>query len=139
MNASIGDWIQWKPTEEVGKVIAFRDDEGVRKMLVRKKNGYEIEIPDNPNDYDIMLNGPKLNTAKPTPPNQVAVVDSSEGKINKPSGVRIGDWIKIKNYNTSCKVIKIDKFASAFTKLIVEFKDGRQDWIINNPDLYTIE
>ena len=139
VNASIGDWIQWKPTEEVGKVIAFRDDESVRKMLVRKKNGYEIEIPDNPNDYDIMLNGPKLNTANPTPPNQVAVVDSSEGKTNKPSGVRIGDWIKIKNYNTSCKVIKIDKFASAFTKLIVEFKDGRQDWIINNPDLYTIE
>ena len=52
--------------------------------------------------------------------------------------VKIGDRIKIKNYNACCRVIRIENFAASFTKLIVEFDDGRQDWIIDNPDLYTI-
>lgn len=52
--------------------------------------------------------------------------------------VRIGDRIKIKNYNASCRVIRIENFAASFKKLIVEFDDGREDWIIDNPDLYTI-
>lgn len=52
--------------------------------------------------------------------------------------VRVGDRIKIKNYNASCRVIRIENFAASFKKLIVEFDDGRQDWIIDNPDVYTI-
>lgn len=137
VNASLSDWIQWKPTEEVGKVIAFRDDEGVRKMLVRKKNGYEIEIPDNPNDYDILLNKQEGSTqiSVAVPQNAINYDNIVRSRIG---GVYVGTWIKTQYFIDKCKVIRIESIGPTLEKLIVEFKDGRQDWVIDNPDIYRI-
>lgn len=129
--AVIGCWIQWKPTGELGKVTSFFKDGPIRKMVIRNVKGEEKEVYDNPSSYDVIFD--RGDSRAPDVEVQEANIQSSTN--NK---VRVGDRIKIKNYNTSCKVVRIEGFAASFTKLIVEFDDGRQDWIINNPDLYTI-
>ena len=143
VKASIGDWILWKPTEEVGKVIAFRDDElGIRKMLVRKKNGYEIEILDHPRDYDIIIDKQKVAIYEATTPPKTEVNLYKESNINieksRIGGVKVGDWLKSKLYMEKCKVIRIESIGPTLEKLIVAFKDGHQDWIIDNPEMYRI-
>ncbi len=134
--AVIGCWIQWKPTGEIGKVTSFFKDGQVRKMIIRTKSGKEKEVYDNPINYDVIFD--RGDSGAPDAPSSHVDdkgINIQSGTRNK---VRVGDRIKIKNYNTSCKVVRIEGFAASFMKLIVEFDDGRQDWIINNPDLYTI-
>lgn len=138
--AVIGCWIQWKPTGEIGKVTSFFREGQVRKMIIRTKSGIEKVVYDNPSAYDVVFDrgdsrAPDISSSNTSPSvreNESSLHDKTKKKI------RVGDRIKIKNYNTSCKVIRIERFAASFTKLIVEFDDGRQDWILNNPDLFTI-
>lgn len=134
--AVIGCWIKWKPTGDIGKVISFFRDGQVRKMIIRTQSGDEKELYDNPSAYDVIFG---RGAAVESVESSSTVIDNdTHSKTSANKKVRIGDIIKIKSYNARCKVIRIEKFAASFTKLIVEFDDGHQDWIIDNPDLYTI-
>lgn len=134
--AVIGCWIKWKPTGDIGKVISFFRDGQVRKMIIRTQSGDEKELYDNPSAYDVIFGrGADVESVESS---STVIDNDTHSKTSANKKVRIGDIIKIKSYNARCKVIRIEKFAASFTKLIVEFDDGRQDWIIDNPDLYTI-
>lgn len=128
-------------------------DVQTKKKRVRIKDAVKdivdpdvVELPQNaheydePSEYESVLDSGNAGKSVGSP------LDSSSTVIKKDTHskriankeVRIGDRIKIKNFNASCRVIRIENFAASFSKLIVEFDDGRQDWIIDNPDLYTI-
>ena len=49
-----GSWIQWKPTGTVGRVVGFKSVGSVQKIVLRRKDGTEIEVYDNPKAYDII-------------------------------------------------------------------------------------
>ncbi len=51
--------------------------------------------------------------------------------------VRTGDWIITRGNRDMCQVVKIEEFGPS-EKLFLRFRDGRMDWIINNPDIYDI-
>lgn len=129
------------------------DDVQTKKKRVRIKDAVKdivdpdvAELPQNaheydePSEYESVLDSGNAGKSVGFPLDSSSTVikkdTHSERSTNKK--VRIGDRIKIKNYNASCRVIRIESFAASFSKLIVEFDDGRQDWIIDNPDLYTI-
>lgn len=47
----VGDWIQWKPTRTVGKVVGFKRNGSLQKIVIRTKGGSEMEVYDNPKVY----------------------------------------------------------------------------------------
>ena len=51
---TLGTWIKWKPTNEIGKVVRFLQKGSLHKIVVRKKNGEEIDVYDNPRMYEII-------------------------------------------------------------------------------------
>lgn len=53
----IGDWIKWKPTGVIGKVIGFKNygSSGSRKILLQKKDGTITEVYDNRRAYEIVM------------------------------------------------------------------------------------
>lgn len=53
--AEIGNWIQWKPTGDVGKVIGFKTVGPVDKIVLRLKGGSELEVYNNPRAYEIIM------------------------------------------------------------------------------------
>ncbi len=53
--ADIGNWIKWLPTGVVGKVVGFIYSSGQKKMVFRMKNGSEVEVYDNPQEYKIIM------------------------------------------------------------------------------------
>ena len=135
------------------KQLEKADDVQTKKKKVRIKETVKdivdsdvAELPQNahendePSGYESVLDSG--NTGKsvgsPLDSSSTVIKNDTQSKRNANKEVRIGDKIMIKNYNASCRVVRIENFAASFKKLIVEFNDGRQDWIIDNPDLYTI-
>ena len=53
--ADIGKWIRWKPTSDVGKVVGFKSLGSLQKLVLRRKDGSEIEVYDNPKAYEIIM------------------------------------------------------------------------------------
>ena len=51
----VGDWIQWKPTGDVGKIIGFKQLGPIQKIVLRLKGGSEMEVYDNPHAYDVIM------------------------------------------------------------------------------------
>ena len=51
---TVGTWILWKPTNIIGKVVKFMSKGSMNKILLRLKNGTEIEVYDNPKTYEII-------------------------------------------------------------------------------------
>lgn len=51
----VGNWIHWKPTGDVGKVIGFKNVGSVQKIVIRMKSGSELEVYDNPRAYEIIM------------------------------------------------------------------------------------
>ena len=51
----VGDWIQWKPTGDVGKIIGFKQLGPIQKIVLRLKGGSEMEVYDNPQAYDVIM------------------------------------------------------------------------------------
>lgn len=161
-SVKIGETLKIFPSQITGRVVNLRiDKSGRKKIVVQSASGTLHEIYDSKFFYqreqekaDAEHPRKKRERIKSTveeivisdeinekslsqgPSTAIKQDDLSQRKVNRE--VRIGDRIKMKNYNDSCRVIRIEGFVAAFTKLIVEFDDGRQDWIINNPDLYTI-
>ena len=54
--ALVGDWIKWKPTGVIGKVVGFKrfGSSGTRKIVLQKKDGTKTEVYDNPDEYEII-------------------------------------------------------------------------------------
>ncbi len=52
--AYIGNWIKWKPTGDIGKVVAFKTVGRITKLILQLKGGSELEVFDNPQAYDII-------------------------------------------------------------------------------------
>ena len=111
------------------------DDVQTKKKRIRIK-----ETVKDPIDSDVteMAQDEHESPQEVTEQTHDVIINDKDSERSTNKKVRIGDRIKIKNYNASCRVIRIESFAASFSKLIVEFDDGRQDWIIDNPDLYTI-
>ena len=111
------------------------DDVQTKKKRIRIK-----ETVKDPIDSDVteMAQDEHESPQEVTEQTHDVIINDKDSERSTNKKVRIGDRIKIKNYNASCRVIRIESFAAPFSKLIVEFDDGRQDWIIDNPDLYTI-
>ena len=129
------------------------DDVQAKKKRVRIKDAVKdivdpdvAELPQNaheydePSEYESVLDSGNAGKSVgfPLDSSSTVIKKDTHSKRNANKEVRIGDRIKIKNYNASCRVVRIEYFAASFKKLIVEFADGQQDWIIDNPDLYTI-
>ncbi|MBO7537653.1 MAG: hypothetical protein J6T44_00055 [Prevotella sp.] len=53
--AKIGYWIQWKPTGDVGKVIGYKQVGSIQKLVLRRKDGSQLEVYDNRKAYEIIL------------------------------------------------------------------------------------
>ena len=53
-NALIGDFIIWRPTGEIGKVVRFEIDGNLRKIVLKLKNKEYIKVYDNIKMYDIV-------------------------------------------------------------------------------------
>lgn len=111
------------------------DDVQTKKKRVRIKETVKDSID---SDVTEMAQDEHESPQEVTEQTHDVIINDKDSEKSTNKKVRIGDRIKIKNYNASCRVIRIESFAASFTKLIVEFDDGRQDWIIDNPDLYTI-
>lgn len=111
------------------------DDVQTKKKRIRIK-----ETVKDPIDSDVteMAQDEHESPQEVTEQTHDVIINDKDSERSTNKKVRIGDRIKIKNYNASCRVIRIESFAASFSKLIVEFDDGRQNWIIDNPDLYTI-
>ena len=52
--AKIGDWIIWKPTGTIGKVIEFITTGSLRKLVIKTKSGVTQEVYDNKKVYEII-------------------------------------------------------------------------------------
>ena len=111
------------------------DDVQTKKKRIRIKE--TVKDPIDSDVTEMPQNKPESCQVEIEQTHDVVKNETLSQKSNSKK-VKIGDRIKIKNYNACCRVIRIENFAASFTKLIVEFDDGRQDWIIDNPDLYTI-
>ena len=53
--AVIGNWIKWNPTGDVGKVVDFKSSRALKMIVIRRKDGTEMEVYDNPRAYDIIM------------------------------------------------------------------------------------
>ena len=51
----VGNWIKWKPTGDIGKVVGFKTVGSVPKLILHIKGGSELEVYDNPRAYDIIV------------------------------------------------------------------------------------
>ncbi len=54
-NALIGEYIIWKPTGDVGKVVRYEIDGNLRKIVLRLKSMEYIKVYDNKKLYDIVI------------------------------------------------------------------------------------
>ncbi len=52
--ARIGNWILWKPSGVIGKVVRFEYIGSLQKLVLQLKNGEEIKVFDIPKSYDII-------------------------------------------------------------------------------------
>lgn len=53
--ANYGNWIKWNPTGVTGKVIGFKNSGSLQKIVIRTKDGNEVEVYDNPKLFEIIL------------------------------------------------------------------------------------
>lgn len=53
--AAIGDWIIWKPTRVIGKVVRQYSKGTLHKIVLCTKTGSEIEVYDNPKLYEKIM------------------------------------------------------------------------------------
>ena len=149
----IGETLKLFPSQIIGKVIKLRTDKtGHRKIVVQSEDGSIAEIYDSKYLYQkIYVKKDDSLTSKPIKKERIKREDPISNTLDKslednkqPSKesssnvVNIGDWIKTNFYNDKCQVINIENRGYSNEKLILQFKDGSQDWIINKPDLYTI-
>jgi hypothetical protein len=54
-NALIGEYIIWKPTGDVGKVVRYEINGNLRKIVLRLKSMEYIKVYDNKKLYDIVV------------------------------------------------------------------------------------
>ncbi len=54
-NALIGEYIRWRPTGEIGKVVRFELDGNVRKIVLRVNSKEYIKVYDNRKMYDVIV------------------------------------------------------------------------------------
>jgi len=52
--ALIGDYIIWRPTGEIGKVVRFEIDGNLRKIVLKLRNKEYIKVYDNIKMYDVV-------------------------------------------------------------------------------------
>lgn len=52
--ATLGNWIIWKPTGIIGKVVRFIRIGSLNKIVLQLKDGKETEVYDNPKAYEIL-------------------------------------------------------------------------------------
>ena len=126
----VGKTVQLFPSQEIGEVIGTtKDKDGNPKLIIKTNEGNRKVIYDNSFYYQIVATAKKNKEVKS---NYIG-----EATYRKRKVVRTGDWIKTRANREKCRVMKIEKIGP-YEKLILEYRDGRQDWIINNPDIYTI-
>lgn len=53
--ALIGDYIIWRPTEEMGKVVRFEIDGNLRKIVLKLRSKEYIKVYDNWKMYDVII------------------------------------------------------------------------------------
>ena len=53
--ALIGDYIIWRPTEEMGKVVRFEIDGNLRKIVLKLRSKEYIKVYDNWKMYDVVI------------------------------------------------------------------------------------
>ena len=58
-NALIGEYIIWRPTGEIGKVVRYEIDGNLRKIVLRLKSMEYIKVYDNKKLYDIVVKDKK--------------------------------------------------------------------------------
>lgn len=51
----VGNMIKWLPTGVVGKVVGFKYSGSLQKIVLRLKEGSEMEVYDNPKVYEIIM------------------------------------------------------------------------------------
>lgn len=141
--AEIGSWVKMKSDGVIGQVLYKFSAGSIKRMIVRTKSGYEIECDDNKDSYEIIKGTSKTTREiKETPQKQQKEigdnVTSPAEELFHGGIIRVGDWIKTNFFNDKCQVKRIERNGSFYEKLIVQFEDGREDWIINKPDLYKI-
>jgi hypothetical protein len=54
-NALIGEYLRWRPTGEIGKVVRFELDGNVRKIVLRVNSKEYIKVYDNRKMYDVIV------------------------------------------------------------------------------------
>lgn len=159
-SVKIGDVLKLFPSQLVGEVVKLRiDKSGRKKIIVQSSDGPRVEIYDSKflyqkvfetkNDLKSSISGskPSLSEQKDVIYEEATSENTSDSqntrnhsniKKSKIGGVKVGNWIKSNYFLDKCKVIRIESIGPTLEKLIVEFKDGRQDWVIDNPDIYRI-
>lgn len=141
-SVKVGDNLKLFPSQEKGWVVELKKDKkGYRKIVVKLYDGHIKEIDDSHYYYQkiyerlLEVTPPPINNSEKQEYLQSTRPPFENRFTNRK--VKVGDWIQVKNDSKICKVIKILNFGS-YEKLVVRFKGGREDWIINNPDIYTI-
>ena len=131
-SVKIGDIIKLYPSHMVGVVVNLYLDQNSHKKIVVQLDNSSTKVIEDKKYFFKKLYGKEKKKYAP---------ETSEDEINMTNPrqtAEIGDWIKIEGVRPICQVIGKEKFGSYMERLIIQFNDGRQDWIIDGQDNYSI-